>query len=198
MTWTLALTATPLGLGAAKLGAAGTPEITGFYPEVDRAVRLSQDGEESRAPDKAVLVVETDLQPHELKWYLGELIVAGIPGHKVQVRTDVEVLSTAMGEQAELVSYPTEAPKRNFFGPQPDPVPTPVTVTFPTLGERSFDRTEVSRLALEHPTEDSLITVPEPSETPRELTPDRSSSSTRMVIILAVALLVVLAVVFLI
>ncbi len=197
MTWTLALTVTPLGLGAAKIGAAGAPEITGFFPEVDRAVRLSSEGERTRSPEKAVLVVETDLKPHELKWYLGETIIAGIPGHKVQVRTDVEVLSTAEGEQASLVTYPTEAPKKNLFGPQPDPVPTPVTVTFPTTGEKTYSREEISRLALEHPTEESLITVAPPSETPAELIPDRSTASTRMVLILAIALVIVLGVVFL-
>ena len=197
MTWTLALTATPLGLGAAKIGAAGTPEITGFFPEVDRAVRLSSEGEENRAPDKAVLIVETDLKPHELKWYLGELIIAGIPGHKVQVRTDVEVLSTAAGEQASLVEYPTAAPKKNLFGAQPDPEPTPVTVTFPTMGEQTYERVDVAKLALEHPTTESLITVPEPSESPQELTPDRNVNGIRMVLILAIALVVVLGVVFL-
>ncbi|MDO5670913.1 MAG: hypothetical protein Q4G50_13060 [Corynebacterium sp.] len=197
MTWTLALTATPLGLGAAKLGSAGTPEITGFFPEVDRAVRLSSEGEETRSPEKAILIIESDLKPHELKWYLGELIIAGIPGHKVQVRTDVEVLSTASGEQASLVEYPTAAPKKNLFGPQPDPEPTPVTVTFPSSGEQRYDRVEVAKLALEHPTAESLIQVPEPSETPREITPDRSVNTTRMVLILAIALIVVLGVVFL-
>ncbi|GAB3692978.1 hypothetical protein [Corynebacterium nasicanis] len=197
MTWTLALTATPLGLGAAKLGAAGTPEITGFFPEVDRAVRLSSEGEESRSPEKAILIVETDLKPHELKWYLGELIISGIPGHKVQVRTDVEVLSTAEGEQATLVEYPVEAPKKNLFGAQPEPVPTPVTVTFPTAGEKSYERVDVAQLALEHPSSESLISVPEPSDAPQDLAPERSSSATRFVLILAIALIVVLGVVFL-
>lgn len=197
MTWTLALTATSLGFGAAKLGAAGTPQITGFYPEVDRALRFSAEGEETRLPDKAILVVESDLQQHELKWYLGELIIAGVPGHKVQVRTDVEVLSTAEGEQATLVEYPSPAPKKNLFGTQPEPVPTPVTVTFPTAGDRSYERAEVAELALEHPTSDSLVSVAEPSGTPQELNPERSASATRFVLILAVALLVILGVVFL-
>ena len=197
MTWTLALTATPLGLGAAKLGAAGLPEITGFFPEIDRAVRLSSEGEENRSPDKAVLIIESDLKPHELKWYLGEPIIAGIPGHKVQVREDVEVLSTALGEEASLVTYPTAAPKKNLFGAQPDPVPTPVTVTFPTLGEKSFERVDVAKLALEFPTEDSLISVAPPSDTPAKLNPERSLTGTRFALILGIALIVVLAVVFL-
>ena len=197
MTWTLALTATPLGLGAAKIGAAGTPEITGFFPEVDRAVRLSSEGEETRSPDKAVLIVETDLKSHELKWDLGELIIAGIPGHKVQVRTDVEVLSTAEGEEATLVEYPVEAPKKNLFGAQPDPVPTPVTVTFPTAGEKSYERVDVAKLALEHPSTESLVSVPEPTDTPQELTPERGMMTTRFLLILAIALIVVLGVVFL-
>ncbi|NLA56962.1 MAG: hypothetical protein GX859_11870 [Corynebacterium humireducens] len=197
MTWTLALTATPLGLGTAKLGASGVIEITGFYPEIDRAVSFSSEGEETRVPDKVVLIIESDLQPHELKWYLGELVIAGIPGHKVQVRNDVEVLSTALGEQATLVTYPTAAPKKNLFGPQPDPKPTPVTVSFPTLGERSYERVDVAKLALEFPTEDSLVTMPPPSDTPVELNPERNINTTRMVLILVLALIVVLAVVFL-
>lgn len=197
MTWTLALTATPLGLGTAKLGASGVIEITGFYPEIDRAVSFSSEGEETRLPDKAVLIIESDLQPHELKWYMGELIIAGIPGHKVQVRNDVEVLSTALGEQATLVTYPTAAPKKNLFGPQPDPKPTPVTVSFPTLGEKSFERVDVAKLALEFPTEDSLISVAPPSDTPAKLNPERSLTGTRFALILGIALIVVLAVVFL-
>ena len=101
------------------------------------------------------------------------------------------------GEQASLVEYPTAAPKKNLFGAQPDPEPTPVTVTFPTMGEQTYERVDVAKLALEHPTTESLITVPEPSESPQELTPDRNVNGIRMVLILAIALVVVLGVVFL-
>lgn len=97
MSWTLALSVGSGGIGAAKLGAAGSPESVGFFPDVDRAFAFSSEGETTRVPEAALLVVPSTLSNHNLKWYLGEVIIAGVPGDLVKVRTIPEVLSARYG-----------------------------------------------------------------------------------------------------
>lgn len=99
MSWTLALSVGSGGIGAAKLGAAGSPESVGFFPDVDRAFAFSSEGEATRVPEAALLVVPSTLSNHNLTWYLGEVIIAGVPGDLVKVRTIPEVLSARYGDR---------------------------------------------------------------------------------------------------
>lgn len=99
MSWTLALSVASGGIGAAKLGASGSPESVGFFPDVDRAFAFSSEGEATRVPEAALLVVPATLSDHNLKWYLGEIIIAGVPGDRVRVRTIPEVLSERYGSR---------------------------------------------------------------------------------------------------
>ncbi|RSZ61503.1 hypothetical protein EAH68_12610 [Corynebacterium hylobatis] len=193
MTWTLALAVSPTGNGTAKLGASGTPEITGYFPEIDRAVRFSSEGEDSRVPARTCLIIEEGLEPHALKWYLGELVIAGIPAQTVQVRSEVEVLSTAHGEPVEVI--PQGTPKKKGFLSVEEPVRDEVTIIVPGREPEVRPREDVALLALENPVAQSLVDIPADAPAPA---PEKNTSVNNYIIIVAVALAVVLGVVFLI
>lgn len=193
MTWTLALAVSPTGNGTAKLGASGTPEITGYFPEIDRAVRFSSEGEDSRVPAHTCLIIEDGMEPHALKWYLGELVIAGIPAHTVQVRNELEVLTAAYGGPVELV--PLETPKKKGFLSVEEPVRDELTIVVPGREPEVRPREEVAKLALEHPVAHSLVEIPADAAPPA---PEKNTSVNNYIIIVAVALAVVLGVVFLI
>lgn len=99
MSWTLALSAASAGAGAAKLGDAGSPEVVGFFPTVDRAVAFAGRGESEKHPEAVELIVPTSMSDYDLKWYLGELVITGIPAERVRVRTSLEVLGETRGEK---------------------------------------------------------------------------------------------------
>lgn len=192
MTWTLALAVSPTGNGTAKLGASGSPEITGYFPEIDRAVRFSAEGETSRVPAQTCLIIEEGLEPHALKWYLGELVIAGIPAQTVQVRSEAEVLAAAYGQPVELI--PQEKPKKGFLSVD-EPVRDEVTIIVPGREPEIRPREDVALLALENPVEHSLVDIPADAPAPA---PEKNTSVNNYIIIVAVALAVVLGVVFLI
>ncbi|GAB2499879.1 hypothetical protein CATRI_03210 [Corynebacterium atrinae] len=220
MTWTLALAATPTGIGAAKLGAAGSPHILGFFPEIDRAMRAAAQGEESKLPGHTVLISEVGIPPYELKWYLGELVIEKIPARDVQVRSDIEVLSTAYGAPVLLIDA-----DRDIMVPPPatrgepihvgraseimeaDPAIRPVLIghpdtrggvveAFAELSPEVIDRQELARLALFHPTTESIVTIPE-SASEAEPTETKDRKTLNLVLILVVAAAIVLGVSFL-
>lgn len=192
MTWTLALAVSPTGSGTAKLGASGTPEITGYFPEIDRAVRFSAEGEDSRVPAQTCLIVEEGLEPHALKWYLGELVIAGIPAQTVQVRSELEVLTAAYGEPVEMI--PQEKPKKGFLSVE-EPVRDELTIVVPGREQEVRPREDVALLALENPVTHSLVDIPADAPAPA---PEKNTSVNNYIIIVVVALAVVLGVVFLI
>lgn len=192
MTWTLALAVSPTGNGTAKLGASGTPEITGYFPEIDRAVRFSSEGEDSRIPDRTCLIIEEGMEPHTLKWYLGELVIAGIPAQTVQVRSEAEVLTTAYGQPVEII--PQEPPKKGFLSVE-EPVRDEVTIIAPDQEPEIRPRQDIALLALENPVADSLVDIPADAPAPA---PEKNTSVNNYIIIVALALAVVLGVVFLI
>lgn len=99
MSWTLALSAASAGAGAAKLGIAGSPQIVGFFPTVDRAVAFAGRGESEKLPEAVELIVPATMDNYDLKWYLGELVITGIPADRVRVRTSQEILGDIHGEK---------------------------------------------------------------------------------------------------
>lgn len=220
MTWTLALAVTSSGIGAAKIGADDVPENTGYYPpEVERALAFSAEGESARVPEKTVLVVEVDIPPHQLRWFLGEMVIAGIPTRTVQVRSDTEVLATAYGGPVLLVDADREAmvPPAGAGG-EPlhagrageivgdtgarvvvvghEEVRGKVLTAFHDLDPVELDRVDVARLALENPTTESLLTIPPREEDAVEPADRRNMSVVGFMSVLAVALAVILAISF--
>lgn len=220
MTWTLALAVTPSGIGAAKIGANDIPEITGYFPEVDRVRSYSSEGESARLPEKTVMVVEAGILPQQLRWFFGELVVTGIPASTVQVRSDVEVLTTAFGGEillidadrdvmvpppgtggepihagrAEEIVQDTEA-KVVLVG-HPD-VRSKVMGAIGHLDPIELDRSDMARIALENPIEGSLIDIPSqepPAEEVSGEAPETNTRNLRVVTYLAI-LVVAIAVV---
>lgn len=220
MTWTLALAATPTGIGAAKLGATGTPTSVGFFSDIDRAVRAAAQGESSKLPGHTVLITEVGIPSYELKWYLGELVIEKIPAREVQVRTDIEVLSTAYGSAVMLIDVdrdimvppPATGGEPIHFGRaseivDADPAVRPILIghpdtrggvvdAFADLAPEVIDRQDLARLALLHPTTESIVTIPE--STPEVEPTDTKDRNTRnLVLILVVAAAIILGVSFL-
>ncbi|WIM72919.1 hypothetical protein QP028_03730 [Corynebacterium suedekumii] len=103
MTWTLALTATASGIGAAVDTPDAEPRTVGYFPDVARAVRFAADEAGSRTPDRAVMIIPAGITEYDLKWFLGELVIAGIPAQQVQVRADYEILTTATDSRVLLI-----------------------------------------------------------------------------------------------
>lgn len=102
MTWTLSLAVASAGVGAAKLGAADTPQLVGFFPAVDRAMAFAAKGEAARLPDSVLLLVPGSLSDHDLKWYLGEIVIAGVPADKTTVTLIPDVLADSYGAPVVL------------------------------------------------------------------------------------------------
>ncbi|QGU03964.1 hypothetical protein [Corynebacterium comes] len=220
MTWTLALAVTPSGIGAAKTGTSSVPETTGYFPELDRAVGFSAGGESTPTPEKTVLVVEVGIPSQQLKWFLGELIIAGIPTGTIQVRSDVEVLTTAFGGPVLLVDADRETMvPPSGTGGEPlhagrageivedtgtkvllvghEDVRGRTLTAFRDLDPVVLDRSDVARLALENPTTGSLLSL-DPAKDPVAVASRATNRSvTGYMTILVVALAVVLALSFL-
>lgn len=218
MTWTLALAVTPSGIGAAKIGADDVPETTGYFPEMDRAVRFSAGGESTNSPEKTVLVVEAGIQPQQLRWFLGELIIGGVPAETVQVRNDVEVLTAAFDGPVLLVDADNETMVLpSGTGGEPlhagrageivadtgaqlllvghEDVRGKMLAAFRDLGPVELDRPGVARLALENPVTGSLVSL-DPAQDPVEVASratNRSVAGYATIIVVALAVILALS-----
>lgn len=218
MTWTLALAVTPSGIGAAKTGAGSIPATTGYFPELDRAVGYSAGGESTRHPQKTVLVVEAGIPAQQLKWFLGELIIAGIPTDTVQVRSDLEVLATAFDSPVLLIDADRETMvPPSGTGGEPlhagrageivadtgakvllvghEDVRGTVLAAFRDLDPIVLDRSDVARLALENPVPGSLVSL-DPGQDPVEAASratNRSVANYMMILVAALAVILALS-----
>lgn len=187
MTWTLALSVASSGVGVAKIGAKGFPEIVGLYPEVTRAMRFAGEGESTRNPEKVVLVVPTTLSEYDLKWYLGEIAISGAPASDIQVRSVHEVLgkihpgelllADASWKSISLTSGQTAnlTPVKLYEYAMSDKAPSSVIIAghpqergefeadIVELNPVLIEHPEIAVIALEHPTTDSLVSIPEES-----------------------------------
>ncbi|WIM69109.1 hypothetical protein [Corynebacterium suedekumii] len=226
MTWTLALTATANGVGAAVDTPDAAPRTVGYFPDVARAVRFAADEGGSRTPSRAVMIIPAGITEYDLKWFLGELVIAGIPAQQVQVRADYEILTTATDSRILLIDADRDimvtpsgrepaAPSRATELAAESP--TTVVLTghpeerekldpeYDSLTPTILDWPQIALLALEHPSDLSLISPPEPgAEQPEEAaastaTPTapaatRSTSTILLILLIAVAVVVAVAV----
>jgi len=225
MTWTLALTATASGIGAAVDTPDAEPRTVGYFPDVARAVRFAADEAGSRTPDRAVMIIPAGITEYDLKWFLGELVIAGIPAQQVQVRADYEILTTATDSRVLLIDAdrgilvtpsgrePAVPPRVVELAAGSGEGPATVVLTghpaereklqpdYAELTPTILDWPQIALLALEHPSDLSLISPPEPgpdSETtpapPTTGTTTRSTSTILLILLIAVAVVVAVAV----
>lgn len=223
MSWTLALSVASGGIGAAKLGAAGSPESVGFFPDVDRAFAFSSEGEATRVPEAALLVVPSTLTNHNLKWYLGEIIIAGVPGGQVKVRTIPEVLSGRYGSHvffADASWKEITAPdgRNTEFTPEQlerlladDWADATVVLAGHPAEREAFQQaiTELDPILIEYPdlavqavadpTAGTVLSSPKPGQVSKSTEPESVVSRTklRVAAILVIAAVIILAISFL-
>lgn len=221
MTWTLALSVASSGIGVAKIGANGSPEIVGLYPEVVRAMRFAGESESTRNPEKVVLIVPTTLSEYDLKWYLGEIAIGGAPAKDIQVRSVHEVLgkvhpgellladaswksiSLTSGQTANLTStklreYAASGGGLNsvIIAGHPQERADFETV-IAELNPVLIEHPEIAVIALEHPTTDSLVSIPEASANTLADTGSRSlPRAGKIVPLFVIGLLIILAISF--
>lgn len=217
MSWTLALSVASGGIGTARLGAAGSPESIGFFPDVDRAFAFASEGEATRVPDAVLLVVPTTLSSQNLKWYMGEVVIAVVPTDKVRVRTVPEVLTSVYGGQvifadaswkeltttvgdseelkvARLNEITAECPEATvFLAGHPGEREKFTTEAAPVL----LDYPQIATLALEDPTAGASIAQSAPEVSVEPAPAASKSKLVSVIIVLAIAAVIILALSFL-
>lgn len=146
MNWILSLSVASGGVGAAKLGAAGVPEKVGFFPTVDRAMAFAASGESGGKPDTVRLLVPGTLSDQDLRWYLGEIVIAGVPVEKTHVRTIPDVLAEAYGDRLLLVDTSWKK------------------IVTADGGARDLEVTRISELHAEQPAGTTVILAGHPEE----------------------------------
>lgn len=215
MSWILSLSVASGGVGAAKLGAAGVPEKVGFFPTADRAMAFAASGESGGKPDAVRLLVPSTLNDQDLRWYLGEIVIAGVPAEKTHVRTIPDVLAEAYGGRPLLVDaswkkivtadggvQDLEAERISELHAEQPPGTTVILAGHPEEREKVHAATtELAPVLLEYPQiaalnlEQQAGAPPQPEESPGQDAPRQPAPAPRMSSAVRIALLLVAVVV---
>ncbi|RNE48715.1 hypothetical protein [Corynebacterium alimapuense] len=224
MTWSLGLAAIPSGVGAAVITPEEkTPRTIGFFQDVDRALRFCAPSKTEKVPESAVLVLHSGITDYDRKWYVGELIIAGIPVGAIHQRLEIEVFQSAFGENILQIDADHEKITTTSGSVEPFDAERvrallaelPETTKLIVVGHEEtrdgviealedyepmlLDRPEVAALALQYPVVTGPVIQPVARSTGTALENQEQSPGfkiSRPVIILAVALTIIVILAF--